>query len=343
MRLPAEFEPQSFVQLTWPHRDTDWAYVYDEVIDCYCNIAHEITKYESLLIVCQNQDDVTEQLNSHNVSLENIRMFSCNINDTWARDHAFITCLQEDQKILLDFQFNGWGLKFASNLDNQINKKLYNADIVNGTYVNHLEFVLEGGSIESDGCGTILTTTSCLLAPNRNNASDKSEIESRLLLFFNAQRVLWLNHSWLAGDDTDGHIDTVARFCDKNTIAYVQCLDENDEHYEELHAMENELKQFKTLDGNAYNLLPLPMPKAIYDEEEKDQNGKPQRLPATYANFLVINGAVLMPTYGQTENDDLAKNQLQKAFPDRAIIGVDSRILIRQHGSLHCCTMQYPK
>ena len=343
MRLPAEFEPQSFVQLTWPHRDTDWAYVYDEVIDCYCNIAREIIKYESLLIVCQNPSDVTGQLKSHNVSLENIRMFSCETNDTWARDHGFMTCLHENKKILLDFQFNGWGLKFASNLDNQINKKLYDAEIVKGTYINHLDFVLEGGSIESDGCGTILTTTSCLLAPNRNNTCDTFEIESKLIHFFNAKRILWLNHSRLSGDDTDGHIDTVVRFCGKNTIAYVQCSDVNDEHYKELHLMENELKQFRTLDGNAYNLLPLPMPNAIYDEEEKDASGKPQRLPATYANFLVINGAVLMPTYGQTENDHLAMNQLQKAFPERTIIGVDCRVLIRQHGSLHCCTMQYPK
>lgn len=343
MRLPAEFEAQAFVQLTWPHRNTDWAYIYDEVIECYCNMAREISKREPLLIVAQHPNEVVEALASRNIPTQNIRMFSCKTNDTWARDHGFITCVHNDQKILMDFQFNGWGMKFASNFDNQINKNLYDAEVVEGIYTNCLDFVLEGGSIESDGEGTILTTSPCLLAPNRNDVMNKAEIEIQLCQFFNAERVLWLNHSWLAGDDTDGHVDTVARFCDKNTIAYVQCLDENDEHYEELKAMEDELKSFRTIEGEPYKLVPLPMPTAICAEDEEDENGNPQRLPATYANFLIMNGAVLVPTYGQEENDTVALSRLQEAFPDREIVGIDCNVLIKQHGSLHCCTMQFPK
>lgn len=343
MILPAEFDAQDFVQLTWPHRDTDWAYIYNKVVDCYCNMAREIAKREPLLIVAQHPTEVVEELKEHNVPLTNIRMFGCKTNDTWARDHGFITCLHNGQKVLMDFQFNGWGMKFAANHDNQINRNLHEAGAIEGIYTNCLDFVLEGGSIESDGKGTILTTTPCLMAPNRNDVMNKAEIEIQLCQFFNAERVLWLDHSWLAGDDTDGHVDTVARFCSVDTIAYVQCLDQNDEHYAELHAMEEELKAFRTLDGNPYNLIPLPMPRAIYDEDEVDECGNPQRLPATYANFLIMNSAVLMPTYGDESNDKLAISQLQKAFPGKEIIGINCEILVRQHGSLHCCTMQYPK
>ena len=343
MFLPSEFHPQAFVQLTWPHRQTDWAPLYDEVIECYCNMAREISLREPLLIVAQYPDEVTAQLNDHHIPMQNIRLVLCPTNDTWARDHAFISCLHNGQRILFDFQFNGWGMKFAANLDNQINKRLYETAAIDGIYTNCLDFVLEGGSIESDGQGTILTTASCLLAPNRNDLLNREEIETQLCQFFNAKRVLWLNHSWLAGDDTDGHIDTVARFCDASTIAYVQCLDSADEHYPELHAMEEELKAFTQTNGVPYRLIPLPMPAAIYDDDDTDAVGNPLRLPATYANFLIMNEAVLMPTYGQPDTDALAKARLQAAFPTREIVPIDCRVLIRQHGSLHCCTMQYPQ
>lgn len=334
MNFPAEFAPQELVQLTWPHRDTDWTDIYDEVVECYCAMAREISIREPLLIVAQNPEEVRTQLESHHIDCKNIRLFECKTNDTWARDHAFLSCLHQGQRILMDFQFNGWGLKFAANYDNQINSKLSHANMIEGIYTDCRDFVLEGGSIESDGEGTLLTTTSCLLAENRNNISDKKTLETQLLQFFNAKRVLWLNHSWLAGDDTDGHIDTVARFCDKETIAYVQCNDKADEHFAELKAMEEELKAFRTPDGKPYKLIPLPLPAAIYDGED--------RLPATYANFLIMNTAVLVPTYGQKENDAIALSQLRHVFPNREIIGIDCRVLIKQHGSLHCSTMQYP-
>ena len=236
----------------------------------------------------------------------------------------------------MDFKFNGWGEKFPAELDNQICRNLMQQGVFKGEYEDHLDFVLEGGSIESDGQGTILTTSQCLLAPHRNQPLTKAQIEARLLETLHAKRLLWLDHGYLAGDDTDCHIDTLARFCPDDTIAYVQCLDKSDEHFEELKQMETQLKEFRTMEGKPYRLIPLPMAKAIYDEDGI-------RLPATYANFLIINGAVLMPTYGDEDTDLQAKERLQEAFPKHDIIGIDCRILITQHGSLHCCTMQFPK
>lgn len=339
-RLPAEWEEQEFVQLTWPHDETDWASILDEVEECYCNMAKEIALRGNLLIVTNDSLRTRRILESHGVSTENIRLFECDTNDTWARDHAFITCVQGETRLLTDFCFNGWGMKFAANYDNQINRKLYESGMVEGVYVPCLDFVLEGGAIESDGYGTIMTTSSCLLAPNRNDSMTCADIEKQLLAFFNAKRVLWIHHGYLAGDDTDGHVDTLARLCPDNTIAYVQCSDPDDEHFAELKMMEDELKAFRTFSGESYNLIPLPMPDAVYGEDG-------ERLPATYANFLIMNTggkkAVIYPTYSQKDNDRIAKEQLSRAFPDYELVGVECSTLIKQHGSLHCCTMQYPK
>ena len=342
--LPAEWHQQAFVQLTWPHKDTDWAPVLTDAIDCFCEIARHIAEREALLIAAQYPDEAKTELEKRNVNLSNISFVQCPTNDTWARDHAFITCIDDEQnKVFLnDFQFNGWGLKFASNHDNQINRNIlpiiseaYKSVRADAEYINCLDFVFEGGSIESDGCGTLMVTSSCLLADNRNNTLSKQNIEERLLQYFNARRVFWIEHSWLAGDDTDGHIDTVARFCSLTSIAYVKCYDEADEHYQELQQMESELLALHTSDGVPYSLYPLPLPDPCYDEDGN-------RLPATYANFLIINGAVLLPTYNQPIKDAQAIAQLRKAFPDHEVIPIDCRVLILQHGSLHCSTMQYP-
>lgn len=332
-RMPAEWEMQSMIQLTFPHKDTDWAYMLDEVTECFVNIAREIVKHEKLLVVCANESLTKEKLEELNQ--ENIIYAEISSNDTWARDHGGITVVKNGKTEILDFTFNGWGLKFGSNLDNQITGKLFEKNIFSKDvkYRKHLDFVLEGGSIESDGKGTILTTSECLLSENRNNLS-KEKIEKKLKKYLSAKQILWLNHGYLAGDDTDSHIDTLARFCDETTIAYVKCDDKLDEHYEELKKMEEELMTFK-LPGKkrGYSLLPLPMADAVFDTEGN-------RLPATYANFLIINDAVLMPTYNSPK-DFIAKEQLQLVFPDREIVGIDCMALIQQHGSLHCVTMQY--
>lgn len=343
--LPAEWYPQSGVQLTWPHADTDWCDILHEVDECYVRMALEIAMRERLLIVTPEPERVNALLQERlpKKALDNITLHQMPTNDTWARDHGFITLLTTTGPSLLDFQFNGWGKKFQADQDNLICRRMQSlasdhnspTPILKGGYVDHLDFVLEGGSIESDGRGTILTTQECLLAPNRNQPLSQDEIEQRLKSAFNAERILWLCHGYLAGDDTDSHIDTLARLCPNDTIAYVQCLDKEDEHYEALHAMEQQLSEFRTIDGRPYKLVPLPMAAPEYDEDG-------QRLPATYANFLVVNGAVLMPTYRHPELDEQAKKQLQKAFPKHEIVGIDCRVLIEQHGSLHCCTMQFP-
>ena len=331
--LPAEWAPQSGIQLTWPHAETDWAYMLTEVRSCFAAIAREIAKRELLLIVTPEPEEVRKQI-SATVNMENVRFMECETNDTWARDHGAITLLNADGSSLLDFTFNGWGLKFASDKDNLITRQAVEAGFLHGRYINRLGFVLEGGSIESDGQGTLLTTSECLLSPNRNGQMSRDEIEAYLCSVFHLQRVLWLDHGYLAGDDTDSHVDTLARLCSPDTITYVQCTDTQDEHYEALHRMEEQLKTFRTINGEPYRLLALPMADKIEEEGE--------RLPATYANFLIMNDAVLYPTYRQPENDARAGEVLQEAFPEYEIVGIDCRALIKQHGSLHCVTMQYP-
>lgn len=343
MRIfPAEWAPQQFVQLTWPHADTDWAYMLEEVQACFKNIAREVAKRQQLLIVAPDVEEVRRQI-ADEVNMANVRLVELPSNDTWARDHGGITIFEtRDTRherrdsiypVILDFQFNGWGLKFASDKDNLITERLYRGGHLFGELRNCRNFVFEGGSIESDGEGTLLTTSECLLSPNRNATMLRADIEKYLLDTLGARQLLWLDHGYLAGDDTDSHIDTLARLCPNNTILYVKCDDVNDEHYEALHHMETQLKTFRTLAGEPYRLIALPMAHPAFEDDE--------RIPATYANYLVINGAVLVPTYG-TDLDATALAQVGKAFPDREIVGVDCQALIRQHGSLHCVTMQYP-
>ena len=302
----AEWEHQSMVQLTWPHEGTDWAPILDEITAVYENMASEIRKREPLLIV----DSIPH-------------------NDTWARDHGFITVEEDSVLFLLDFKFNGWGEKFEAALDNEINKHLYEQGLVKGTYEDHLDFVLEGGSIESDGKGTVFTTECCLMAPHRNQPLTKEEIEERLKEWLGAKRIVWLQHGSLIGDDTDGHIDTLVRICPNDTLLYTG----GDKDHPDLAEMEKELQDLQTLDGKPYRLLKLPLPRPIYDGGD--------RLPATYANYLIVNGAVLVPTYNQPDLDQEAMDVIQQAFPDREIVSIDCCAVIKQHGSLHCCTMQY--
>lgn len=337
IHLPAEWAPQSGVQLTWPHAGTDWTPILPQVTNCYIRMALEIALREPLLIVTPEPDSVWKLLHERlpAKALANITLYEVPTDDTWARDHGFITLLSPEGPLLLDFQFNGWGKKFEAAQDNRINRVLMENGVFHGTYIDHLDFVLEGGSIESDGRGTVLTTSQCLLAPNRNQPLSLPDIEARLKEYLHARRILWLNHGYLEGDDTDSHVDTLARLCPGDTIAYVQCRDTADPHFEELRLMEQELQEMRTAEGKSFNLIPLPMAAPAYDDEG-------QRLPSTYANFMVINGAVLMPTYKYPELDELARKQLQKAFPRHEIIGIDCRALIIQHGSLHCCTMQFP-
>ena len=329
--LPAEWEKQSFLQLTFPHRNSDWEYLLNEVTSCFVEIIKTTALFQDVFVVC---DDV-EHVKSFFTSTKNIWFVQADSNDTWARDHGGITVIEDGDAVVHDYIFNGWGAKFDATLDTQITKKLFEKGAVTNCYLKSFDFVLEGGSIESDGQGTILTTAECLLSKNRNEKFSKAEIENQMKVNFGATRVLWLNSGYLAGDDTDSHIDTLARFCDAKTIAFVGCENQEDEHFEALQQMKKELLQLTDIEGKPYKLVELPMPDACFDEDGN-------RLPATYANFTIINGAVLVPVYGVLQ-DEKALEILQQCFPDRKIIGINCRVLIEQHGSLHCVTMQYPE
>jgi agmatine deiminase len=328
-RLPAEWEPQDAVLICWPHEKTDWAPILNAAEAVFMDIAETIARFEKLIVVVPSKECVRTKLSARGVNLKNVVLYEIESNDTWARDFGPITIYEEGKPVLLDFTFTGWGGKFEAALDNQITEKLHKLGAFGKTPLRKVDLILEGGSIESDGAGTLLTTAECLLNPNRNKKLNKAQVEEMLTDELAVKSFQWLENGWLAGDDTDAHVDTLARLCPDNTIVYVQCDDPADEHFPALQAMENELKQ------TGARLLPLPWPKAKFDADG-------ERLPATYANFLIINGAVLVPTYNDAA-DSQALETVRDAFPDREIIGIDCSTLIIQHGSLHCVTMQIPK
>ncbi len=335
--LPPEWAPQSAVQLTWPHAGSDWAPILPEVEPVFVAIAAAIARFELVLIACHDEAlraHVAGLLRTAHIPENRTRLLLAPSNDTWARDHGPITVLCRNEATLLDYRFNGWGGKYLHDLDDQITRELYRAGAFGPTPLETVDLVLEGGSIEVDGQGALLTTERCLLAPTRNPTLTRAQIEARLAEQLGLNRFLWLKNGYLAGDDTDSHIDTLARLCDPQTIAYVTCDDPADEHYAELRAMEDELRAFRTTTGQPYRLVPLPWPQPKLD-------GDGARMPATYANFLIINGAVLVPTY-RDPADATALARLHECFPDREIISIDCLPLIRQHGSLHCVTMQLP-
>ena len=330
-----EWDNQDGILIAWPHAGTDWAYMLDEVIACYVEMARAILEDdERLVIVASDADDVKASL-GQDVDWQRISIIELPTNDTWVRDYGPIAVFKDGRTVLTDFTFNAWGMKFAADCDNLVTSRLQARGVFKAPLVNYRDLVLEGGSIETDGNGTVLTTTCCLTAPNRNDALSREQLEQELLDRLGCVKMLWLDHGALSGDDTDGHIDTLARFAPDGVILYCGCDNPEDEHYEPLMKMEEDLKQMTDAEGNPYHLIKLPLPDAMYDEIS--------RLPATYANFLVMNHQVLVPVYGQPENDVKACELIGQAFPGRKIQGIDCRPLICQHGSLHCATMQLPE
>nr|WP_321467373.1 agmatine deiminase family protein [uncultured Desulfobulbus sp.] len=334
-RLPAEWEPQDGVLLAWPHENTDWCETLEAVQQVFVAITKAISRFESVVIVAPDTDSVQQQLEQAGIDPIKIRLFGLPTNDTWARDFGPISVLAGGFPLILDFGFNAWGLKFAADQDNRITGRLAGLGAFGAIPVSIPGLILEGGSIESDGAGTLLTTRDCLLSPNRNPHLDQGGIEQVLRAQLGSTHFLWLNNGYLAGDDTDSHIDTLARLCPYDTIAYVRCDDPTDEHYRPLAAMEAELRELRTPLGKPYRLVSLPWPSPCFGEDG-------HRLPATYANYLVINQAVLVPIYNDPQDEE-ALRLLGELFTDREIIGIDCRPLIAQHGSLHCVTMQLPQ
>lgn len=337
--LPAEWHKQDGVMLTWPHQDTDMAPFLEEVYPIYLKISQVITKRQKLVLIVHNsilKSEVKNQLISHKIDLKEVRFVIAPTNDIWTRDYGIITLVNSQGKLKsIDFIFNGWGNKYKSFLDNKVNSYFIDQAINPETKTESIPFVLEGGAIDSDGKGTLLTTQSCLLNPNRNPHLTQQQIKELLIKKLGIKRIICLEYGHLEGDDTDSHIDTLVRFAPKNTLVYVTCDDKKDSHYKDFKGLETELKDLKTKELKSYNLIPLPWPEPKYNDQG-------DRLPATYANYLIINGAVLVPTY-RDKSDSMALKQVQKAYPNYQVIGIDCLSLIYQFGSLHCISMQLPK
>lgn len=304
MRLPAEWEEQKALLVSYPHKNSDWQKYLNEIEEFFNSFIKIVSKYQKVIVLCKMVPKIY---------IKNVEFIKVETNDIWVRDYGPITVFNNNKKELLDFTFNGWGLKYPANYDNLVNRKVFKT--------KKIGFVLEGGSIDTNGEGVLLTTSKCLLHPNRNPYLTKKEIEEHLQKFFGIRKILWLNSGILLGDDTDSHIDMLARFVNSTTIAYIKCDNKDDPHYEELKKMERELKTF------GYKLIELPWVDA------KFFNNK--RLPASYANFVIINGAVIVPLYNDS-NDKEAIKIFKKIFPNRDIIGLDASVLIRERGSIHC-------
>jgi len=334
--LPPEWAPQSAVMLTWPRPDGDFARSFESVEQNFFAIAVAIARFENLHVnVAHDAPGLAARLVAAGVPGPRLRVYAAPNDDVWARDHGPITVLRDGKPVHLDFTFNGWGNKFPAERDNALTSRLITAGAWDAP-VETIDFVLEGGGIEVDGEGTLLTTERCLLAPTRNPRLDQAGIEQVLKDKLGVKRILWLKHGDLLGDDTDGHIDTIARYCDARTIAYQACDDRADPHYADLQAMAQELAALRDFEGRPYKLVPLPLPAAIHDPDDG------RRLPAGYPNFLILNGAVLVPVYGDAKNDAIAVERLRPCFPGRVVLPIECRALIHQYGSLHCVTMQIP-
>lgn len=337
-KLYAEWEKQDGTLLCFPHKDSPWKEYLEETREVYCEIIYQILQVQTCLLISQNRQETKIYLQNYFITrqwdlklLYNLYLIEMPTNDTWARDFGGITICKNGQNITLNYGFNGWGLKFAANLDNQITSNLKKLKILQNVKTKKL--ILEGGSIESNGNGILLTNTQCLLEKNRNPAYPQKKLAKILKKDFGLKKILWLHNGFLEGDDTNSHIDTLARFINPNTIAYLECQDKEDKHYKSLLKMKKELKACKDLEGKSFSLIPLPFCTPKYYDNE--------RLPATYANFLFINNRVLLPIY-KDNNDQNAIKILQNALPKHKIIPIDCSVLIRQHGSLHCISMQLP-
>lgn len=333
-RLPAEWEPQRCVLLAWPHGDTDWAPVLQQVETEYLELLAAILPRSPVVLCCRDRDHaryVGGLIDRRGLDTARATMVTLPYNDTWIRDYGPLTLLRNGAAELVDFSFNGWGGRHLAGLDDQVSARLHGAGALGNLPFSRRERVLEGGSIDSDGMGTLLTTSRCLLHRNRGGDSGRESMERALMTWLGADRILWLDHGGLDGDDTDGHIDMLARFCSARTIVYSNCEDAGDVHYEPMRQMYEQLKSFRARDGGAYRLVPLPLPRPVHAADG-------HRLPASYANFLVVNGAVIVPAYADP-CDQRALASLQRCFPGHEVVATSARTLITQGGGVHCATL----
>jgi agmatine/peptidylarginine deiminase len=334
-RLPAEWEPQAAVLIAWPHGGTDWAERLAEVETTYVALAAAVARFQRLIVVAADagvRAHAEALLREAGVELARIRFVELPYDDTWLRDSGPVTLKADDGRFqLADFRFTGWGGKFGAEQDDALIAGLVEAGVLGDAAHRRIDWALEGGAIESDGAGSVLTTWKCL--NQRHPEQSREAMDAILMDSLHAGRILWLDHGYLEGDDTDAHIDTLARFAPGERIVFQACDDAGDRHHAELARMGEELAALRTLDGRPYRLHPLPWAQPIIDEG--------RRLAASYANYLVVDGAVLVPAYGDAA-DDAAARIIGSAHPGREVVQVPCRPLIWQNGSLHCITMQLP-
>ncbi len=323
IRIPAEWEAQEALIVVFPPKKSDWEHSLKEIHQTYLEFISQIARFQKCMVICEDKKTLATAL----PSLQNIELIEMPTNDTWIRDFGGINVYKNGKRQTYDFIFNAWGNKFEASMDNGITQRLFDEGYLVGK-LKTFDFVLEGGSIDSNGHGVMLSTAYCLFEENRNPELSKKKIKKTLMKLFGLKELIILKHGALMGDDTDSHIDTLARFIDKKTIAYVKCYDKKDEHYKELKKMEKELKK------TGFDLVPLPLPSAKYFNNH--------RIPATYMNFVLINDAVLVPTYSDIYDEEVLKT-FARHFPEREVVGIESSILIREHGSLHCASMNVYK
>lgn len=340
--FPGEFMPQRALWLSWPHRQSSWLGMLHRIFQPYCEFILLVSRHQK---VCINvggrpmQQFALDQLQLYVANIPGARLHEISFyihptNDAWCRDHgpAFVVNRSTGEKAVVDWDYNAWGGKYPPyNLDNAV-PSLIGTTL--GMKIFHTGIVMEGGSVEFNGAGTVLTTTDCLLNKNRNPHLDQSRIEAYLSEYYDTENVLWLSGG-IEGDDTDGHIDNLVRFVNKDTVITVVEENSNDSNYGPLQDNLKSLQGMRLENGSQLNIAELPMPGPVV------YNG--QRLPASYANFYIANRCVVVPTYRDSINDRRALEIIQSCFPDREVIGLDSTDLILGLGSFHCLSQQEPQ
>ena len=319
MRAFGEWEEQSALLVSLPHSDTDWAPYLGEIQSAYAEFIRAVARFQPVIAIAPNREIFNKICGKINEKFS-IKFEQIPTNDTWIRDYGAIDVENDGQIEALNFTFNAWGGKFASDKDNAVNSALYK---IWNKPLRDIDLILEGGSVDFNGAGTMITTSECLLNDNRNGIS-KENLQNKLSEIFGLKKIIWLDGGFIQGDDTDSHVDTLARFLDRKTIAVASCDDETDVHFAPLASLKSQIL------AHGYKVVELPLPAPIFYEN--------RRLGATYANFVFVNGALIVPIYGD-KNDKIVLERLQNVCKNREVVGVDARVFIRQNGSLHCSCM----
>lgn len=334
--FPAEFAPHAATWLSWPHKEASWPGKIHTIFPYYTQFIKELTKGEKVNINVNDQamkDFALQQLQRANADLSKIEFFFHPTNDAWCRDHGPAFLINPNavvKKIIVDWNYNAWGNKYPPfDLDDVIPTligKYYNIPVY------YPGIIMEGGSVEFNGNGTLMTSTACLLNPNRNPDLNQQQIEEYLFQYYGVEQVLWVDEG-IVGDDTDGHIDDTVRFVNEDTVITVVEEKRNDENYELLQKNLSQLKKMRLLNGKQLNIIEIPMPDEVIYEG--------QRLPASYANFYIANKSVIVPTY-RCDKDEQVLQIIKDCFPNRNVVGIDSTDLIWGLGSFHCLSQQEP-